>query len=143
MGIYRPALLDCSGLSNSKMPVLALKPVLFVYLTLDLAQGHTTKPGHPPKPTAHLQCRSNKKESNLFSNLIYWPAVNSNFTFVVDVAVHGFHLSNLLRRGLLGCSSNPKATTVGCVPSSSLDPKQTNMHVKCIVNAAFSGKTSF
>lgn len=48
------------------------------------------------------------------------------FTSLVDVAVHGLHLSTLLRGGLLGCSSDPKTTPVGCVPCSALDPTHTH-----------------
>lgn len=65
------------------------------------------------------------------------------FTFVVDVTIHGLHLSDLLRRGLLGCGGNPKAATVGRVPSSPFNPKQTNAHVKSIANDGLSGKTAF
>lgn len=50
------------------------------------------------------------------------------FTFLVDVAVHGFHLSCLLRGGLLCRCSNPKTTPVGCVPSSPFYPTHTHTH---------------
>ena len=52
------------------------------------------------------------------------------FTSLVDVAVHGLHLSTLLRGGLLGCSSDPKTTPVGCVPCSALYPTHTHTNAK-------------
>lgn len=47
-------------------------------------------------------------------------------TFPVDVAVHGFHLSDLLRSGFLGCSSDPKSASVRCVPRPSFHPNHKN-----------------
>lgn len=64
----------------------------------------------------------------------------SVFTFLVNVAVHGLHLSSLLRGGLLGCSSNPKTTPVGCVPSSSLYPTHTHTHT-VVLNAMTQNQT--
>lgn len=63
------------------------------------------------------------------------------FTSLVDVAVHGLHLSTLLRGGLLGCSSNPKTTPVGCVPCSALYPTHTHTNASfCNLHTSLAGK---
>lgn len=41
-------------------------------------------------------------------------------TLFTDLAIHGFHLCDLLRRGPFGCSSDPQAASVWGVPRPAL-----------------------